>query len=237
MKESEDELSNIKRKLSSLEQHVINLILPIQELRNLLGTGEYLSNLQCLLNQPIQVDDRALRIYLDKFLTTNKEQLKLLQEHNFSHTLGEIKYMNARLKSIEEKLATIEKDGIKREISLSVKTDNVRYEPEVQEIVTEEDKWNIVLQGFKERYQQAIRLYYKESTVPRGTQKKIATRFGVTPGTVKTYLVKVIRVLAFQYPERIKYIPSAGLKEDVIEYAWRGAGSKESYEKFKEQYE
>ena len=77
--------------LANLEKHVLNMIFPMQNIRDLFNDNKKIQDLATLLGQPIQIDDRKLRGLLGEFQTLLTEFGKALEAVNLTQTLGEIK--------------------------------------------------------------------------------------------------------------------------------------------------
>src|SRR4029077_14406829 len=113
----------ISRRLLNLEQHVINLIIPIQQLTGLLKSETFLENLYRIQNTPIKVDDTALRSVLNNFYGKFKGYRDYVKEFSSEKTLAEIKYIGKRLSEIEEVLTQIKEKGLKKSVELNFKCD------------------------------------------------------------------------------------------------------------------
>ena len=113
----------INRKLSNLEQHVINLIIPIQNLQRVLASSDYIKNLESFQNKPINIDDRKLRELLGEFDKKMKSYETFVENLSSKQTISEIKYIGKRLLEIQQKLEIIEKEGFKKEVKFSFECD------------------------------------------------------------------------------------------------------------------
>jgi RNA polymerase primary sigma factor len=113
----------VNRKLSNLEQHVINLIIPIQNLQRVLSSTDYIKNLESFQNKPINIDDRKLRELLNEFDKKIKSYETFVENLSSKQTISEIKYIGKRLLEIQQKLEIIEKEGFRKEIKLNFECD------------------------------------------------------------------------------------------------------------------
>jgi len=118
-----EEYKEILRKLSVLEQHIINLIIPIQNISTALRSPSDIHQILKLLQKPLTIDDRRISYLIEEFRKTidhfesGKDKLDIVQ------TLSEIKYIGKRLNQIEETLSKMEKEGIKKNINLDISCD------------------------------------------------------------------------------------------------------------------
>src|ERR1044071_6006700 len=102
MTQNDDELKNITSKLGKLEQHLINLIIPIQGITTVLRNSGQIQNMIELLSKPLTIDDRFFKTLIEdlyKMLILFKETTEKL---DISKTLAEIKYIGNRLNTIEK---------------------------------------------------------------------------------------------------------------------------------------
>lgn len=118
-----EEYKEIWRKLSVLEQHIINLIIPIQNISTALRSPSDIHHLLRLLQQPLSIDDSRLSRVLEEFRKALGQFETGIYKIDLVQTLSEIKYIGKRLNQIEETLSKMEKDGIKKNIQLDFSCD------------------------------------------------------------------------------------------------------------------
>jgi Sigma-70, region 4 len=175
----EDKAKEILRRISALEEHIINLIIPIQTITQVLRTpGQFIKLIE-LLKQGVAIDDRQLQIKLNDFqkemrnFETYLGELSSLVKADHSH---EIMYIGKRLSEIEAILKKIKEEGIKKNVELEFRCDGyelvkkpVSYDP--QEPVQCDDK---------DQKSWLEKLDFKQSTA-------LIHRYGLFGGKKKTY--------------------------------------------------
>jgi hypothetical protein len=76
----QEELKRINSKLDKLEQHLINLIVPIQGITTVLRHSDQIKRMVELLSTPLTIDDRFFKTLIEdlyKMLILFKETLEL----------------------------------------------------------------------------------------------------------------------------------------------------------------
>lgn len=132
-----DPMRDIISRLSNLEKHIINLILPMQEINQIFRNPAAIENLIARLNKPILIDDRPLRNLVNQLADTSKEFKEDIKNVDLKQTLNEIKYIGNRLDKIEKMLEEMHNNGINQNINLDFQVDGYQlvkkpknYEPE-----------------------------------------------------------------------------------------------------------
>lgn len=130
MRTEEQKLDDILRRLDKLETHVINMIVPFNNIQPLID----------LFSRPLNIDDRKLASLLTDFrksvteliqaikvedLSKLKDELYPIIEmgRNLSQTMGEIKFIGKRLFEIEHKINEIAEKPLRKEVELSFRCD------------------------------------------------------------------------------------------------------------------
>lgn len=159
----------IIRRLSNLETHVINMIVPFNSVSRLLD----------LLNKPVVIDDRNLNKLLIDFRRSIQDLIQAIKIEDIgklnetlkplvdscttlNQTLGEIKFIGKRLDAIEKKLQDIYQKPIKKQVELSFKCDGyelVKKTPsydETEEPVNEDSHLVEFLNTLSEREKKVV---------------------------------------------------------------------------------
>lgn len=125
-----DDYKEVLRRLSNLETHIINLIIPIQNISKVLTSSADIHFLLDLLQKPLKIDDTRLANRLKEFQEMMvKFELKVdefdgkTETIDIVKTLGEIKYIGKKLKEIEEKIGLIQEKGIRKQVELNFSCD------------------------------------------------------------------------------------------------------------------
>lgn len=100
--------NHIIGRLQALETHVINLILPLQNLTRMLNNMYELREMINIFKEPLKVDSRALSAELNSLQKTVQEAtISDLGRH-----LGELKFIAQKLNKVEENVAIMKRDGV-----------------------------------------------------------------------------------------------------------------------------
>lgn len=133
-----DPMQDIITRLSNLEKHIINLILPMQEINQIFRNPAAIENLIARLNKPILIEDRPLRSLIGQLSDTAREFKEDIKNVDLKQTLSEIKYIGNRLNKIEKMLEEMQSNGINQNVKLDFQVDGYQfvkkpknYEPEV----------------------------------------------------------------------------------------------------------
>jgi len=137
MNEEEFQKTAISR-LRALEQHIVNLIFPIQEISKVLTRPEKINELLKLLSKPLIIDDTNFKIVLKQLLEAKTKFSEDLRSVDLQKTLSEIKYIGMRLKSIEEDISKLKNEGLTRKVKLDFTCDG--YELVKKRKIYEEKK-------------------------------------------------------------------------------------------------
>lgn len=125
----EDEtIKEIYRKLMQLEQHIINLIIPIQNIAECLKSQADLKYLMETLRNPpsIPIDSRNLNTLLASFSREMKDfdkKIDSLEKMNNESNAPELKFIGNRVNEIEKLIKKIQGEGIKKNIELDFRCD------------------------------------------------------------------------------------------------------------------
>ncbi len=200
----EEEIKAIKSKLAMLEQHVINLIIPIQNISSILrsnGSIEELKTLLKLFSQPMKIDDRQLINSFKEFntnLTEFREEMKNIEDGN---KFGELKYIGNRLKNIEESIANIKEEGLKKEVKLNFTCDGY----EMVKKTISHDETEPKLDGTIDKLTKILNVLTERE------RKILVNRLGLAGEKPKTY-----GALSIQYkasPERCRQIFNKSIRK------------------------
>lgn len=114
---------HLNNRLSSIEQHVLNIVFPLQAIK------EMDSKMQRHLNTPFTIDDRSFQSNVGRFILELEKSLEKIQDA--SQTAAEIKYIGKKLNEIENKLENIKEEGIKKKIHLNLTCDGYEMRKKV----------------------------------------------------------------------------------------------------------
>lgn len=131
-----EEYKEISRRLANLEQHIINLIVPIQGIAQNLADPSLMKDLREIFGKPLLIDDRKLVGLLRDFKEVMNTFSQSIQAHALTElmeTLNEVKY---RFFSIERQLKDVYKN---QNTSFEVVINGERY-LQSQPIIEEKPK-------------------------------------------------------------------------------------------------
>lgn len=124
--ENIDSLKEINRRLGKLEQRVIDLIVPIQNIVEFLKSETDIKDLIKVLQQPLSINDLNLKNILNRF----DKEMRMFERHisNFNDKIketapGEIKYIGNRLNEIEKILNKLLQEQVKKEVQIQFSCD------------------------------------------------------------------------------------------------------------------
>lgn len=217
-----EEYKEVIRRLVNLETHIINLILPIQNISAVLKSSADIHFLLDLLQKPLKVDDVRLANRLKEFQDVMvKFELKVdefdgkTKSIDIVQTFSEIKFIGKRLKEIEEKIETIKEDGIKRKIDLNFSCDGYELVKKPSNYQKDDDlkpqdllKYVLESLSQKEAYIVSHRLGIcgeKEKTF-----KKISMMMKISATSVSSVFSKAIRKL--RHPSRCEKVRMCNCK-------------------------
>jgi hypothetical protein len=143
MKE-EESIKSVLRRLSNLETHILNLVIPLSQLSDILTNTHRLDNLCKLLQEPVKIDDKKLTGLMSDFKKIYSNFSQDLDKIDLSQTYGEIKYIGNRLNNIEKEIKELKKDKKKQKFRLNLEIDeeniNVISEPQEEKKPIEQCK-------------------------------------------------------------------------------------------------
>lgn len=199
--------ATVLRRLAKLEQHVLNIVFP---LNNLTQLSEELS-------KPILVDDRQFQTRLNEFYHFFAKMEERMKTIDISQAFAEIKYIGKRLCEIEELLKS-QSFSEKKELKIAVTVDGYKFykqKPEFGQENEENDDESLrkliklltPMQG--EIFIRRLGLFGNE----KSSFKKIAMHLGKSDATVQKYYLKAIRQIRYHGKDLLFNITH----EDVLE--------------------
>lgn len=196
-------------RLQQLETHLINAIIKFQDVEKYP---------QSILDKMVKVSDSMEKKYKDAVQALNisfSEQTKYLNTLNLSQAFNEIKYIGNRLKSIEDRLTSIELSGIKKDLKISINLDEKQISPAIEDVYHVEGKLEKQgennLSSFIEKMPGRMKDFIKCIVIcaidDRGeySQKKIANMMGFTASRAHQYEQKLKRMLNMGRPTFLKW--------------------------------
>lgn len=118
MTDKDSELKDIIRRLSHLETHVLNMLLPIKDLINIFRS-EHIITLLNLLSRPLKIETDAFQ----GLVRDLKKEIDNFASIDALKTIGEIKFVGKKMDEIEKKLKEILANGIEHNIDLNFRVD------------------------------------------------------------------------------------------------------------------
>ncbi len=207
----QEELKRINSKLDKLEQHLINLIVPIQGITTVLRHSDQIKRMVELLSTPLTIDDRFFKNILKDMLNMLSEFKETSEKLDISKTLSEIKYIGNRLNTIEKDIEKIKSDGIKRNVNLEFTCDGYElvkrpliYERE-DPIIEPVDNLKELLDTLNDREAKVLIHRFGLFGEKVKTLREIAKLFKLTSGeSIRRIEAKALR--KSRHPERKKYV-------------------------------
>jgi hypothetical protein len=211
--------TNVLRRLSNLETHIINTIVPLQKVANAVGDRNILNDLIHLTNSPLKIDNRDLKCLLDDFRKSMNEFRKDLEKVEILLNLAEIKFIGQKIAEIFQEINKIAENGITKEVKLDLFCDGYRLikdEEKIAMLPKKKEKKDILDEIIKSFSNKNISLTFQYyfgliRVAPIKKPKELALLIGVTPGTIRTYLGRMKRM--FRQPVRNALVKEYGDKE------------------------
>lgn len=147
---TESGIAEIWRKLSLLETHIINLIVPINNISNALSSPDIRNDLIKILKNPLQIDERTFRQCADGFMKEFRgtadfikkemeEFRKATETLDIAQTFSEIKFIGKRLNQIEMDIKGMREEGVKKNIKLDFHVDGYQLIKEFESVKLDSD--------------------------------------------------------------------------------------------------
>lgn len=214
-------------KIGRLEQHVVNLIMPIQGITQVLRNTTDIHQLIEALQKPIPVDAVKLHVRLDEFqreLRKFDKSLEKMGELVSETSSAEIKFLAKKMTEIEKILNDLLKTGIKKEVKLEFSCDG--YELVKKSIGYDENEpieqpTDILLEVLNSLpiKQQAKSLCHRYGLL--GEKKKtldgVGQELNVSRERARQIIARAIRLL--RHPtriEKVRLIKHDALRRDII---------------------
>ncbi len=209
---NDTEEKELLRRIAKLEQHVINLIIPIQSITKVLSSPQYIQELLELLKKPLTIDDRAIASCLAEFKRMMIEFSNESKALNISQTLGEIKFIGKRLHEIEQSISDMKNEGVKKKIHLDLTVDGYEMvkrklpmqNPELENEEDPEEATRTLLTHLNEREGKVLVHRFGLFGEKKKTQKQIAKLFGLTSGE-SIRRIECIALRKCRHPTRKKF--------------------------------
>ena len=122
----DDEYKAIISRLQNLESHLINLIIPIQNITKVLTNSADIHHLMEQLKKPLSVNDNNLQSLLAEMRKESfkfKDMLDKYSEITKENSTAELKFIGKKVNEIQSTLDSLEKKGINKEITLDFRCD------------------------------------------------------------------------------------------------------------------
>ncbi len=116
----------IMRKLAYLEDRIIDLLHRTNPWSFSLEDRRFVQDFSALISKPIKIDDRELASQVREVSKFASQLLEMAKTTDLGQTLSEIKYIGNRLKIIEEYIAEMKNDGIKRKIQCTIQMEGIQ---------------------------------------------------------------------------------------------------------------
>lgn len=196
--------TTVLRRLSSLEEHLINNIVIAQDI-NRTFSGRTAHQLIQALQTPLSVDDRNMKLILSEFtkqLSNFNESCKNL---DIGRAMAEMKFIGKKLQAIEERMEKITNEGIDRNVRLDFSIDGYKMTKkflydrveEDEEVIKkrEEDLMKTLLDSFTAR--ESIVLCMRVGLVgeKQNTYGTIGDKYKICASRAREIYMKCVRKL------------------------------------------
>ena len=186
---SDDLNKDIIRRLQNLETHLINFIVPMQEIHSFLKSpydrNELLNFIKEMTRNPLQINERPFNAMTENISVLRKDvkdlshKIDTFEEKtnnlDIGQTMSEIKYIGKRLLEIEDILKKVDKEGLSKKVNLEFTVDG--YELVKRKKLIQED-------AIENSDQELIDIL---STITNRERLAIVRRLGLLGGAAGTY--------------------------------------------------
>ena len=221
----DEQYKDIVDRLRRLEEHVINLIVPLQQLNTFLTNKDIYGNLKQILAEPLIIDDRNLVSILQSIQQSAREYRDDINKIDLSHTLGEIKYIGKRLDLIEKNLWEMKDKGISKKIDLEFIVDGCPMIRKPSEKVSDQpvrlykELNSILCEILTDQQHTSIIHRFGLFGETQKTIKEISELMGIGVSVVRTHIQTALRKLSLkQFEYLTKDIQHIGLIESIEKY-------------------
>ncbi len=128
--------NEVIRKISVLETLIINLILPIQNIKNAIEQDDYFKDLINYMRKGIDINDSRLKFLLKDFEAQIKSAEEIISNNDLSIFASETKFIAKRMDEIEKHLKLISEKGLDQNVKLNFTVDGyelvkkqINYDP------------------------------------------------------------------------------------------------------------
>lgn len=200
-----EKISQILRRLSQLEQHIINMIVPLQSIGGWLGNPHAISELRELSYKKIQIEDGELKKTAREFSSAVHDLQEISSKFDSSQFLNEIKYMGKRLHQIEHCLMNMTSKEKSKPLKVKVYINDCEYEKEEEPIVPElkkptlQEELELALKTVNPRHRM---IFFKKEGLfgeKNNTKTQIAKQLGISNSRVSQVLESVSRKIRSQH--------------------------------------
>ena len=221
---------DIIRRLANLEKHILNLVIPINNITEALTDRGFLERLTQSLKTPIKIDDHSLKqnIFdlrnLTKSLSEDLKDLDLrkivgseIKKLDVNQTYGEIKFIGKALHEINQRLDKIESNGITNKLQVYLSVDGYEMVRKSKEKLPDEkpdnpDKYvEDLLNTLTEREKQSVIHRIGLLGEKKKTYIQMEKIFKVTRERIRQIYAKAIRKC--RHPSKKKYVDLITHKE------------------------
>ncbi len=123
----ENRFKHLQSRINAIETHLVNLIVPIQEISTVFSHSSIMDELISFMKQPLKIDDSHLKSSLDAFIILISEFNSCIKKmESPAEFIQELRYISSRSKHISEnldKLCEIQNKPDTKEINLSFSCD------------------------------------------------------------------------------------------------------------------
>lgn len=201
----------------NLEQHVVNLIIPIQNITQALTDKGYLERLTNALSKPVKIDDASLKQNVFDLRNLSKTIEQDLKGLDLKQTYGEIKFIGKALHEINQRLDRLESKGITNKLQVDLSVDGYEMVKKSKEKLPDEkldnsDKFiEDLLNTLTEREKQSIIHRIGLFGEKKKTYIEMEKIFKVTRERIRQIYCKALRKCC--HPSKKKYVDLISHKE------------------------
>lgn len=194
-----DFVTTVIRRLSNLENHIVNLIFPIQEINNIFRDKEQLNQFVQIFKEPLKVDVKEFTSLISELRNCIREFSTDIDKINLGNTYAEIKFIGKKISEITESLSKIEEEGIKKQINLELTCEGYemvkkpkRYDPK-EPVEHPDDDLQKILEGLSLNESNSIVHHFGYCGETNKNMVSIGKQLKIHPDTARNCFDRGIR--------------------------------------------
>lgn len=216
--EKDSELKDVIRRLSHIETHILNMLLPIKDLLSFLRSDHMISLLN-LLSRPLKIETNIFESLVRDF----QKGIDTLASTDSLKIIGEIKFIGKKMNEMEEKLKELLAQGIEHNIDLNFRVDGYTLvkkpvgHDKKDQIEEPYEEYNSILIPLEAREREIVINRLGICGKDKKTFIKIGEEMGICPESVsRLFQRSLMKLRQFTKYGQSKKIPAGDLRKAIV---------------------